>query len=159
MIRLFLVFTYIWQEDVANIPKVAGVPCNVNGPGNNMASKRNLLTNHFSITIHLLLQFKSNFLWGKDIVEWKIQNLACCFNQDFAKGRGKLNFNINFNNNSLQVFMHKILFKKISREKCSLNKILDLNWGLWAPGRTIVHVLQNLDNFMTKQKSLSKIFD
>ena len=30
MVRLFLVFTYIWQEDVAKIPKVPGAPCNVN---------------------------------------------------------------------------------------------------------------------------------
>ena len=30
MVRLFLVFTYIWQEDVAIIPKVPGAPRNVN---------------------------------------------------------------------------------------------------------------------------------
>ena len=30
MIRLFWVFTYIWQEDVALIPKVPGAPRNVN---------------------------------------------------------------------------------------------------------------------------------
>ena len=30
MVRLFLVFTSIWKEDVAKTPKVLGVPCNVN---------------------------------------------------------------------------------------------------------------------------------
>ena len=30
MVRLFLVFTYIWQEDVAKISKVPGAPRNVN---------------------------------------------------------------------------------------------------------------------------------
>ena len=29
MIELFLVFTYIWQEDVAKIPQVPGAPRNV----------------------------------------------------------------------------------------------------------------------------------
>ena len=35
MVRLFLVFIYIWQEDVAQISKVPGTP------GNNMVSRRN----------------------------------------------------------------------------------------------------------------------
>ena len=35
MIRLFLVFIYIWQEDVAQISKVPGTS------GNNMVSRRN----------------------------------------------------------------------------------------------------------------------
>ena len=30
MVRLFLVFTYIWQEDVAKISEVPGAPRNVN---------------------------------------------------------------------------------------------------------------------------------
>ena len=30
MVRLFLVFTYIWQKDAAKNPKVSGAPCNVN---------------------------------------------------------------------------------------------------------------------------------
>ena len=29
-VRLFLVFTYIWHEDVVKIPKVPGALCNVN---------------------------------------------------------------------------------------------------------------------------------
>ena len=29
-VRLFLVFTYIWHEDVTKIPKVPGALCNVN---------------------------------------------------------------------------------------------------------------------------------
>ena len=52
--KTFLVFTYIWQEDVANIPKVPAAPCNVNRSGNDMVSKRNYLMYHFSITLHLL---------------------------------------------------------------------------------------------------------
>ena len=53
MVRLFLVFTSIWQEDAAKIPKVPGAPRI--RPGNNMVSKRNHLMYHFSITIHLHL--------------------------------------------------------------------------------------------------------
>ena len=30
MVRLFLVFTLIWQEDVPKLPKVLGAPRNVN---------------------------------------------------------------------------------------------------------------------------------
>ena len=30
MVRLFLAFTYSWQEDVAKIPKVPGPPGDVN---------------------------------------------------------------------------------------------------------------------------------
>ena len=30
IVELFLVFTYIWQEDVAKIPYVPGALCNVN---------------------------------------------------------------------------------------------------------------------------------
>ena len=57
MVRpFFLVFTYIWPEDVAKISKVSGAPQNVNlAPGNNMARKRNYLLYHFSTTIHLHL--------------------------------------------------------------------------------------------------------
>ena len=41
---LFLVYTYVWQEDVAKISKVPGAPRNVNpGLGNNMVIKRNHL--------------------------------------------------------------------------------------------------------------------
>ena len=41
MVILFLVFTYIWQEDVAKIFKVPGAP------GNNMVNWRNHLLYDF----------------------------------------------------------------------------------------------------------------
>ena len=30
MVRLFFIFTYIWQEDLAKISKLPGAQCNVN---------------------------------------------------------------------------------------------------------------------------------
>ena len=33
MVRLFLIFTYIWQEDLAKIPKVPGAQRNLNTAG------------------------------------------------------------------------------------------------------------------------------
>ena len=73
MVRLFLVFTYMWQEDVAIIPKVPGAPHNVyRVPGiNYMVGTRNHLLYHFLITIHLQLAgfyAQNTFLkiiWGK----------------------------------------------------------------------------------------------
>ena len=41
--------------------------------------------------------------------------------------------------------------------KCSFSKLLNFNWGAWRP--LTVHVLLQLTIFMTKQKSLRKIFD
>ena len=55
MVRLFLVFTYIWQEDVAKITKVPGATRNVNPAEINMVSERNHLMYGFSTTIHLHL--------------------------------------------------------------------------------------------------------
>ena len=51
-VRLFLVFIYIWQEDVAKILKVPEAPCNENS---NVVNKRNHLMYYFLITIHLYL--------------------------------------------------------------------------------------------------------
>ena len=51
----FLVFTYIWRKDVAEISYVPGpAQCNSKS-GNNMFTKRNHILYHFSITIHLHL--------------------------------------------------------------------------------------------------------
>ena len=48
--RLFFVFTYIWQEDAAKIPKVSSAP------GNNNVRRISHLLRHFSTgTIHLHL--------------------------------------------------------------------------------------------------------
>ena len=55
MITLFLVFTYIWQEDVAKISKISGAPRNVIRTGNTMVTKRNHLLYHFSTIVHLHL--------------------------------------------------------------------------------------------------------
>ena len=56
MVRLFLVFTYILQEDVAKICIVLGARRNVNlARGYKMISKPNQLLHHFSMTIHLHL--------------------------------------------------------------------------------------------------------
>ena len=51
--KTFLVFIYIWHEDVANIPKVPEVL------GKNMVGMHNHLLYHFSIeTIHQFLRDK-----------------------------------------------------------------------------------------------------
>ena len=48
MVRLFLVFTYIWQEDAAKIFKVPRIPAQYkSGPSNNMLNRRNHLLYHF----------------------------------------------------------------------------------------------------------------
>ena len=43
MVRLFLVFTYIWLEDVAKIVSAKGPAQNKSGQGNNMVSRHNYL--------------------------------------------------------------------------------------------------------------------
>ena len=53
MVKLFLVFTYIWQEDLAKIFKKPGPWRNVNPAPGYMFRGRNHLLYHFSITIHL----------------------------------------------------------------------------------------------------------
>ena len=64
--RLCLVFTYIWQEDVAKIPKVPGAPCNVNLEPAEVC-RRNHLLYHFLITIHITLPvFKRQTTSGKN---------------------------------------------------------------------------------------------
>ena len=55
MVKLFLVFTYIWQEDFVINRKVPGTSCNVNPAWNKMISYRNHLLYHFSMTSHLHL--------------------------------------------------------------------------------------------------------
>ena len=57
MVRLFLIFIYIWQDNVAKIPKVLGAQRNVN-PARAitcLVGATNLLLDHFSITTHLHL--------------------------------------------------------------------------------------------------------
>ena len=51
--RLFLVFTYIWQEDLAKISKVPGTPCNVN--------PAQLITWLVSVTIYCTI-FNDDFI-------------------------------------------------------------------------------------------------
>ena len=51
MVRLFLVFTYIWQKDVPKIPEVQRAPRDLNpAQAMTMVSKRNHL---FTIHLHL----------------------------------------------------------------------------------------------------------
>ena len=59
MVKTFLVFTYIWQEDVAKIPEIPRAQDNnileVSWvPGNSIVSRRNQVLFHFlKGTIHL----------------------------------------------------------------------------------------------------------
>ena len=66
MIRLFLVFTYIWQEDLSKISKVPGAPQCQSIPGNNVVGRRNHLLYRFSIIIYLHL---SSFFTGQNTFE------------------------------------------------------------------------------------------
>ena len=66
---------------------------------------------------------------------------------------------------SVTIYIHlaglyeKKYLKKISQEKCSLNKLLNLNWGGLGPLALVVNALLQLVIFMTKQKFLRKIFN
>ena len=80
MVRLFLVFTYIWQEDVAIIPKVPEVPRNIIPAPNNMVSKRShqYIVPFFNNNIHLhlasfLLKLSSGLLFTAKILHEAVE--------------------------------------------------------------------------------------
>ena len=71
-VRLFLVFIYTWQEDVAKIPKVPGAPRNVY-LAQAITSLVGITTYCTIITIHLhFTSFEKNYL-GKMLFEQIIE--------------------------------------------------------------------------------------
>ena len=70
IVRLFLVFTYIWHEDVAKLSKVPGAPRNANSA--------RVITWLVGVTIHIVPFFNNNlppprqFLRDKILLKYKL---------------------------------------------------------------------------------------